>query len=556
MSSLRSATVANADNQAALQATAMSRYHAQGKKGKGVRVAVIDGDFRGFEKLKGQALPAKTRYVDFTAERNPTLLPDPFPGDAQGIGQGTQLAQALILAAPDADLTLIRIDPACPYQVVAAAQLIRGDALRSDSLVQRDAELNFEIAGLRTRREDLRQERRAVLDEFRQDEEHIERRNAYFKKQAELEDAERDYQQKLQRFYKILEDERGLKGIHIVACSLVWNDGYPLGSASLISRFFNDTPYPALWFTPAGNQRGQTWIGLFHDVDGNGVMEFSPPGTALSSQRWTPELNFLAWQPFGKDRGLDLPAKANVRISIQWQEVHEPEFAQQGDDVYREPLAKLSVLVLRQRDPTGAKLPADDMELIARSQGLPLRIENLPDSATYEQIVEFTVPSAGRFALRVEGQVHPSARPITAPTLPAIERNWELQPRIFVDVVDQPSRLAGRPVWLDYVTNAGTMGVPSDARGLITVGAADNSGRPESFSSPGPPPYLELLLKPDLFTSDRLRVETGGGPAAYGSGLAAAFAAGQAAALLNSHVPLERADAFFHSQRGKFLRLP
>ena len=329
-----------------------------------------------------------------------------------------------------------------------------------------------------------------------------------------------------------------------------------MGSASLISRFFNDTPYPALWFTPAGNQRGQTWIGLFHDVDGNGVMEFSPPGTALSSQRWTPELNFLAWQPFGKDRGLDLPAKANVRISIQWQEVHEPEFAQQGDDVYREPLAKLSVLVLRQRDPTGAKLPADDMELIARSQGLPLRIENLPDSATYEQIVEFTVPSAGRFALRVEGQVHPSARPVTAPTLPAIERNWELQPRIFVDVVDQPSRLAGRPVWLDYVTNAGTMGVPSDARGLITVGAADNSGRPESFSSPGPPPYLELLLKPDLFTSDRLRVETGGGPAAYGSGLAAAFAAGQAAALLNSHVPIDRADAFFHSQRGKFLRLP
>jgi len=77
-----------------------------------------------------------------------------------------------------------------------------------------------------------------VLDDFRQDEEHIERRNAYFKKQAELEGAERDYQQKLQRFYKILEDERGLKGIHIVACSLVWNDGYPLGSASLISRFF------------------------------------------------------------------------------------------------------------------------------------------------------------------------------------------------------------------------------------------------------------------------------------------------------------------------------
>jgi hypothetical protein len=555
VSFLRSGAIANTDNQAVLQSTEMSRYHAQGRKGQGVRVAVIDADFRGFEKLKGQALPAKTRYVDFTAERNPTLLPDPFPGDPKSIGQGTQLAQAVLLAAPEAELTLIRVDPTCPYQVVAAAGLIRGDVIRSDSLVQRDAELNFENASLRTRREDLRKERQAVLDDFRQDEEHVERRNAYFKKLADLQAAERDYQQKLQRFYQILEDERGLRGIHIVACSLIWNSGYPLGSASALSRYFNDVPYPALWFEPAGNQRGQAWMGLFHDFDGNGVMEFAPPGAKLPSQRWTPELNFLAWQPFDKDRALDLPAKAQVRISIQWQEVHDPEFAQHGDDVYREPLAKLNLVVLRQRDPSGDKLPADDMELIARSQGLPLRIENLPDSAIYEQVVEFAAPSAGRFALRVEGQVHPGSRPPTAGTLPGIEKNWELRPRVFAEVIDEPSRLTGRPVWLDYVTDSGTIGVPSDARGLITVGAADNLGHLESFSSPGPPPYLQLLIKPDLVTADRIGVKTSG-PVAYGSGLAMAYAAGQAAALLNTHVPIDRADAFFHFQAGRFLRLP
>jgi hypothetical protein len=556
MSSLRSATVPDADNQAALQFAGLSRYHAQGKKGQGVRVAVIDGDFRGFEKLKGKSLPAKTTYVDFTAERNPTLLPDPFSGDPQGIGSGTQFAQALVLAAPDAEVTLIRVDPTCPYQVVAAARLIRGDALRSDSLVQRDAELNFEIAHLRTRREDLRQERKAVLDDFRQDEEHLERRNGYFKKLAELEEQERAYHQKLQRFIKIIEDERALKGILIVACSLVWNDGYPLGGASPLSRFFNDTPYPALWYEPAGNQRGQAWAGLFHDADGNGVMEFAPLSAPLPSQRWTPELNFLAWQPFAKDRALDLPAKAQVRISIQWREVHEREFAQRGDDVYREPLAKLNLLVLRQRDPSGAKLPADDMELVARSPGLPLRIQNLPDSATYEQIVEFSVPTTGRYALQVEGQVHPGIRPASAPTLPGIEKNWELQPRIFVEVVDESSRLAGRPVWLDYATDLGTIGVPGDAHGLITVGAADNSGKPEVFSSPGPPVYLELLIKPDVLASGRLRAETGGGPVAYGTGLATAFAAGQAAILLNSGMPLHQVDAIFHWQQGKFLRLP
>jgi hypothetical protein len=523
---------------------------------------VIDSDFRGFEKLKGKALPANTRYVDFTSERNSTLLPDPFPAPAQGIGSGTQFAQALALAAPDAEVTLIRVDSACPYQVIETARLIRGDALRSDTLAQRDSELNFEIARLRSRREDLAQERKAVLDNFGQEEEQAERRNAYFKKLTELEGDERAYQQRLERYYKILEDERALKGIQVVACGLVWNDGYPLGSASPLSRFFNDAPYPALWFEPAGNQRGQAWSGLFHDVDGNGVLEFAPPGVALPPERWTPELNFLAWQPYeirnpkSEIRNPDLPAKAQVRISIQWQEAHDPEFARQGDDVYREPLAKLSLLVLRQRDPAGAKLPADDMELIAHSSGLPLRIENPPGSATYEQVVEFTVPISGRYALRVEGQIHPGTRPPTTPSLPGIEKNWELHPRVLVEVVDDPSRLVGQPVWLDYVTDLGTIGIPGDARGLITVGAADLSGKPESFSSPAPPPSLELLIKPDLLTSDRLQVETGGGPVAYGSGMANAFAAGQAAVLLSGGFSLERANAFLHWQKGRFLRLP
>jgi hypothetical protein len=125
-----------------------------------------------------------------------------------------------------------------------------------------------------------------------------------------------------------------------------------------------------------------------------------------------------------------------------------------------------------------------------------------------------------------------------------------------VEVVDDPSRLVGQPVWLDYVTDLGTIGIPGDARGLITVGAADLSGKPESFSSPGPPPSLELLIKPDLLTSDRLQVETGGGPVAYGSGMANAFAAGQAAVLLSGGFSLERANAFLHWQKGRFLRLP
>jgi hypothetical protein len=560
MSSLRSSPITAANNQELLRASGIDRLHAQGKRGQGVRVAVIDGDFRGFEKLKGKGLPATTRYVDFTAERNPTIVPDPFPGDPQGIGQGTQLAQAVALAAPEASLTLIRIDPNSPHQLVAAARLIRGDAFRSDSLTQRDDELTFEKARLRTRREDLRQERQAVLDNFRQDEEFdreiVERRKAYFKKLAELEADERAYQQKLEHFIRTMEDERALKGIQVVACSLIWNEGYPLGGASALSRFFNDTPNAStLWLVPAGNQRGQAWAGPFQDGDGNGVMEFASPVSSLRADRWTRELNFLAWQPFANTRSLDLPAKATIRISLQWQEVHDPEFALHGDDLYQEPLAKLGLVVLRQRDPSGNQLPADDMELIARSEGLPLRIENRPDVGVYEQVVEFSVPAAGRYALRVEGEVHPGTRPPAAPSLPGIEKNWELQPRVFVDVVNDPLKLAGRPIWLDYATDLGTIGTTGDAHGLITLGAADSAGNPESFSSPGPPLYLELLTKPDALALSQLQFQAGG-PIAFGSGVATAFAAGQAAVLVGDHVPLIQVEALFRWQRGKLLRLP
>ena len=50
-----------------------------GMRGQRVRVAVIDGDFRGWEELVGRRLPRATRYLDLTAERSDLLQPDPQP---------------------------------------------------------------------------------------------------------------------------------------------------------------------------------------------------------------------------------------------------------------------------------------------------------------------------------------------------------------------------------------------------------------------------------------------------------------------------------------------
>ncbi len=543
------------DNQQALQASGLARFHQQGKRGRGIRVAVIDGDFRGYDRFKGKGLPAGTHYVDLTSDRNYNMEPDPFPGDPQGVGHGTQSALALVLAAPEADLTLIRIDPAAPHQLIAAARLITGEPYRPEGIRQRDDELTFENSQLRKRREKLLLERKEVLDNFGQEEgqDIIEKRNDYFKKQAELDADERAYQRRLERFTQLLRDQRALNGIHVVACSLVWNEDYPLGGRSLLSRFFDQGPAP-LWFEAAGNTREQSWAGRFQDVDGNGVMEFASPDTSLRPDRWTRELNFLAWRPFGKDRAAELPGNAKIRLSIQWQEVHDPEFSRAGEDAYRQPLAKLGLVILRQRDPAGKKLPADDMEMVVRSEGLAQRIQNQANAATYEHTVEFAVDSPGRYAVRVEGRVSPGTKPADAPTLPALQRNWELKPRIFVEVVDEASRLIGRPVFLDYLSNEGTLGVPSDAHGVITVGAADSTGKPEVYSALGPPLNLELLTKPDLLAFDRLNLRPISGPVAYGTSLATPFAAGQGAVLLGIKIPGTDLARILHSQKGQLLR--
>ena len=48
--------------------------------------------------------------------------------------------------------------------------------------------------------------------------------------------------------------------------------------------------------------------------------------TALLPDRWTEELNFIGWEPVNGKAELDLPAKAALRITLQWQEAHDPEF--------------------------------------------------------------------------------------------------------------------------------------------------------------------------------------------------------------------------------------
>ena len=250
------------DNSQVFRAIGLDRLHAAGFRGQRVRVAVVGSDFQGYERFLGKQLPAGTRDVDLTAECEPNIEPKKFPGDASAIGRDTERALALAVAAPAAELTLIRIDPEAPYQLLAVARYISGEPVRSYCLDQRSEELAEDSNRLQQRRAQLLEERRSVLDNFGQSEAMVKRRETYFKNQADLDRQEQEHQRRQQRFLDLVRDLFGLKGTHVVACSLVWSDGYPVDGSSPLSRYFDDSPFrAALWFQAVGDTNGQAWAG-------------------------------------------------------------------------------------------------------------------------------------------------------------------------------------------------------------------------------------------------------------------------------------------------------
>ena len=428
---------------------------------------MIDSDFRGWEKLRGKELPANTHLVDLTSERNLALLPDPQPGPADQLGHGTRYAMALVRAVAPKDLTLIRIDPAAPYQLAAAARVINGEGLRSFNLDQRLIDLDDEHFQLRARKLALLDERREVLDNFGIDDESLRRRKEYFKRQEDFDDDQKDHQVRIQRYFQIQKDIRGLKGTRVVASALVWNEGYPIEGASTLSRYFDERPFKgALWFQAAGDTRGQAWQGFFRDADANGVMEFAPMTSRLPEGAWSREMNWLGWRTPAGEAARDLPANTLLRLTLQWREAHDPSFLRSGDDAFRLPLADFRIVLCQQLDPTGAKRPTDDLELTAQSVGPPQRLDSTAEMGIYEQVLQVRLPRAGRYLVRIEGKAPDGTRPADAPTIPGAKRVGEVYPRLYVETLDG----VGRAVWHTYTTEAGTLGMPADAMRVTTVG--------------------------------------------------------------------------------------
>ena len=131
------------------------------------------------------------------------MLPDAFPAGAEP-GTGTHRALTIARIAPEITLTLIRIDPASPYMLEAAARAINGDPIRSLNLDARLAEIQLDQDALDKRRDKLAEERQEVLNSFAVPDE-TQRRML---KQAEDQNLTPEQVEKLPGFDKLLGRDR------------------------------------------------------------------------------------------------------------------------------------------------------------------------------------------------------------------------------------------------------------------------------------------------------------------------------------------------------------
>lgn len=524
---------AKGNSEKILQKTGVDLLHRKGHRGKGVRVAIVSNDFRGWNTLVGKELPKDTRLVDLTIERNPDLLPDPFSGPLTELGTGTQLARAVRLAAPDAEITLIRFDSGSPALLKVALRYLNGSPIVSESLRERTTQLERERLTLNRREDALNRERVRVLSLFADDrpqtdvfeKERQTLRDAYFRKQEQYEKDRSAFEDAVARYLSYRSTLGQLKEVNIVVSDQTWETGHPADSSDALTRFLDtELSDSILWVQAGGSTENQVWTGLSRDEDKDGIMEFGSMAK-LPKDSWTNELNFLAWQPNDSDEVINIPAGTTVRVAVQWEEAHDPRYIARGEDPYRVPLNRFDLMILQQLDPTGEKRPADDMSVIAQTSGIPQRIKNLPTVAIYEQVVEFSVPTAGRYAIRMTGDIHRGAQPRNSSTLPSAMVMNEIQPRIITEVLQGN----GRVVMDDYRSQNADIPTPAESCKSIVVGALDSAGKPQPYTATGAPYGLGLAQRPQFFFEDRLGLT--GAEKLGGSGMSAAFTAGLAATL-------------------------
>lgn len=522
-----------------LSATRLDAFHARGYRGKGTKVVVIGTDFPGLRSWWGLRFLGDFRtpvtLIDLTAEFDPALRP--APGGASH--SGTAAARAAHLAAPDARLVLVRVDPAALFQVDSVARFATGTEAYTEAMQSRLGEIAARGEELERRRVAAIVERARSLEDPSGEPAAVDRRTRAREALEAIQAEEAEQAATVARALALQASMRSLAGATVVVNTLAWEDGYSQDGLSDLSQlldasFASDAvtgprvrvataprpPGKPVWVQATSPLAGSVWAGPFLDPNADGAMEFAPPGAKLPAGEWTQRLNFLGVLGADGKATPDLPAGTRVRLVVQWRETHDPYGFGGAESVF-----PLTLRVFRQLDPEGKTRASDEVTEVARSVGGPYRLWAEPAYGVYEQVLEFTAAEAGRYAVGIDGVE------VYDPRIPALRKRIEITPRLIAEF-DGAGADKGRPVWRSYRTPTAGVGIPGDSRVAITVSAsaAPFGDAPAGLTGAGP--GVVLLPKPDLVANGAV-----GGIAGAGSGVAAGFAGGVAAALIGSGAP-------------------
>ena len=513
-----------------LKSSGVTALQGLGYTGKGVKVLLVASDFSGADKLIGNGLPKNTHVLDLTTELNPDIRP--LPVDPNRAGNGTAAARALALAAPSADLFLVRVDPSAMYQLATILRGARGGLIYSEALRSRLGELTRQTTELTRRKEAAINEYRQAFEDLSDD---VPARNRRARAKAALDAVNAEQAEFVKRIDRMNNFRKEVVALladaRVVVNTLEWESGHPLDAVSLMSQALESlavpqlaivrkragdpasAPRPHLVWVQAASQSGPAvWGGAFHDANRNATMEFAAPGQPLPPGSWTPEMNFLGFQAPNGQMLTDLPAGAKLRFTMQWREPIDPNLP-----TGERPIYPVVLRVFHQLDPNGEKRPSDEMAEVARSVGGPYPIRLTQTDVIYEQILDFTVPAVGRYALVVATGYRPE------PILPALAREAEINPRLVLETRSgKPAD--GRAVFRSYFNPAVGVGIPGDSLGVVTIG----SGTPGELIGGGT--GLTLRGKPNFFGPHSLDIIAG----LRGTGIATAYVGGIAADLVQA----------------------
>ncbi len=104
-----------------LERLGVPAWHAQGWKGQGVKIAVLDSGFHGYQAHLGTALPATVQVRSFRFDGNL---------QAKDSQHGILCAEIIHTLAPEAELLLANWEPECPDQFLAAVRWARQQGAR------------------------------------------------------------------------------------------------------------------------------------------------------------------------------------------------------------------------------------------------------------------------------------------------------------------------------------------------------------------------------------------------------------------------------------------